>query len=626
LLLVLDILLSLNQSSLAPATFKTMQWIFATLLELLIGFLESAFKRDPRFAESSSSTGKDDDDDFYSNNKNAPGDGNEKKLNQAYTFMELTPPVSQAELKKRYKKLSLKYHPDRNQGSEESHAQMTKLNACFDLIEQELQGPVEENETENDNGDEGSTPGDGQQPPPPRDMRKEYEKMRKDMQREMQEELARYNKLKEDFQTNKRINQKECRQKAQAVGLDTKEGRQAAHESFSRQFKKETEPSQDSSVGDSSSTAAEEPTSSTTNMHDIDEHSSPQDSKTKEPQQQQGETATSSTAEKDGKPKNLIMEYNSSDIMVAFRMGMTEIAMELLQEELQTFAKERTLDARFTGEMITPKDLRYEFLARSLDDDQNALIHYAIYYEDYEMIRALCQMAMRDQSLDKVLYQANVHGETPLVYAKIAKERQILELVQAQITLAEQILARTQALPALKHAGQRLWGLVRHVDLVTALSSVLSFYIGYAVFQFYNVVTLVGFLLTQLVTSSIELGPGDAHGILDVTVLMSYYVSCNTVAILFRRMLPYIGWELVILLGPIAMAACCGCCCASKKRRQLCSPVAILLLVPVLMFSLLLATWLHEKITPKIITDRGFVKPFFLCIWLVVSKGIQALL
>jgi hypothetical protein len=605
-----------------------MQWIFATLLELLIGLLELAFKRDPRFAESSSSTGKDDDDDFYSNNKNGPGDGNEKKLNQAYTFMELTPPVTQEEVKKRYKKLSLKYHPDRNQGSEESHAQMTKLNACFDLIEQELQGPVEENETapENDSGyyndDDDDTDDEEDYYERIRQQRKKFEKMKKQKEREMKEAEKRDRKQRKeqrkDFQNQKRRDQKECRLLRKACGLDTVRGRQAAHASFSRQVQKESSPSRSGSTADEpSSTTA----STDTAMHDIDEHSSPEESKT---QQQESQTTPSTKDEE--KPKNLIMEYNSSDIMVALRMGMTGIAMELLQEEFQKFAKERTLDARLTRKNINPKDLPYEFLARSLDDDQNALIHYAIYYEDYEMIRVLCEMALLDQSLDKVLYQANVHGETPLVYAKIAKERHILALVQAQITLAEQILARTQALPALKHAGQRLWGLVRHVDLATAFSSVLSFYIGYAIFQFYNVITLVGFLLTQLVTSSIELGPGDAHGILDVTVLMSYYVSCNTVAILFRRMLPYIGWELVILLGPIAMAACCGCCCASKKRRQLCSPVAILLLVPVLMFSLLLATWLHEKITPKIITDRGFVKPFFLCIWLVVSKGIQALL
>jgi hypothetical protein len=598
-----------------------MQWIVATFLELLLGFLESAFKRDPRFAESSST--EKDDDDFYSNNKNAPGDGNEKKLNQAYTFMELTPPVSQAELKKRYKKLSLKYHPDRNQGSEESHAQMTKLNACFDLIEQELQGPEEENESapDDDNFDEVFTP-DGQQQKPPRDardMRKEYEEMRKEMQREMEEELARYNKLKEDFQTNKRLNQKECRQKAQAVGLDTKEGRQAAHESFSRQSRKETEPSQDSSGGASSTVAAEEPTSSTTNMHDIDEHSSPKDSKTKEGQQ--GETETSSTPDMDNKPKNLIMECNTDDVVVAFRMGMTEIAMELLQEELQKFAKERTLDARFTGESITPKGLRYEFLARPLDDDQNALIHYAIYYEDHEMIRALCQMAMRDQSLDKVIYQANVHGETPLVYAKIAKDGHILAVVQAQITLAEQFLARTQALPALKHAGQRLWELVLQVDWVTTFSSVLSFYIGYAVFQLYTIVTLVGIMFVQLIVAPTGLAPKDIRGVPDVTVLLSYYGVCKVIAIIFRWVQPYIMWELVFLMTPITMAGCCS----SKQRIRRFSYLPVRFL-NVTRFLILGMTWVVGKITPKTLIERGLVKPVMLCISLALCKGIQNLI
>jgi hypothetical protein len=605
-----------------------MQWIFATFLELLLGSLESVFKRDPRFAKSN---GGDNDDDFYSNNPNAPGDNgssHENRLNEAYKFMELTRPVTQAELKKRYKKLSLKYHPDRNQGSEESHAQMTKLNACFDLMEQDLEGPVVEEEKEvapENSGDENH--GDGQQPPPPRDgndMRKQYEKMRKEMQREMQEELARCNKLKEDFQTNKRLNQKECREKAQAVGLDTKEGRQAAHESFRRQVKKETEPESsqggDSSSNSSSTAGAEK--KPTTNMHDIDDHSSsPEDSNnktTKEPQQQ-AETETCSSTAAEEKPKNLIMEYNTDDVIVALRMGMTEIGMELLQEELQNFAKERTLDARFTGETLSAKDLRYEFLSRSLDDDQNALMHYAIYYEDYEMIRALCQMALREQFLDKILYQANVHGETPLVFAKIAKEGRILVLVQAQITLAEQMLARTQAWPALKHAGQRLWGLVRHVDLVTTASTCLSFYIGYAEFQLYTIITFLGILGMQLLVAPTELGPKDVRGVPDVTMLLIYYGVCKAIVIFFRLVRPYIMWELVLVMTPITMA---GCCSSKQKIIQRFSYLPIRFLRGA-RFLIHGVTWVVGKLTPKMLVERGFVKPLLLCISLGLSKGIR---
>ena len=130
-------------------------------------------------------------------------------------------------------------------------------------------------------------------------------------------------------------------------------------------------------------------------------------------------------------------------------------------------------------------------------------------------------------------------------------------------------------------------------------------------------ITLVSLLLMQ--------GPGGSvQGIPDVTVLMSYYVFCKTVAILFHCIIPYIKWEFVILLGPIAMSACCGCSCASKERRDLCSNLSVLLFLPVPMFTILV-TWLHETNTPKIITDRGLVKPFFFYTCLVVSKGIKTL-
>jgi hypothetical protein len=255
-----------------------------------------------------------------------------------------------------------------------------------------------------------------------------------------------------------------------------------------------------------------------------------------------------------------------------------------------------------------------------LDDDQNALIHYAIYYEDYEMIRALCQMALRDQSLDKVLYQANVHGETPLVYAKIATDSRILVLVQAQITLAEQLLARTQALPALKHAGHRLWELVCHVDLVTTFSSVLSFYIGYAVFQLFTIVTLVGMIFIQLIVAPTALGPKDVRGVPDVTMLLSYYGVCQVIAILFRWVQPYILWELVFVMTPITMAGCCS----SKQRIQRFSylPVRFLNVTRVLIHGV---SWVVSKITPKMLMERGYVKPVMLGISLALSNGIQTL-
>lgn len=64
---------------------------------------------------------------FFSSRRN--GEHNENIFNEqsdlddrieaAYKFMELEPPVEAEELSKRYKRLSLKYHPDRCGGSEE---------------------------------------------------------------------------------------------------------------------------------------------------------------------------------------------------------------------------------------------------------------------------------------------------------------------------------------------------------------------------------------------------------------------------------------------------------------------------------------------------------------------------
>jgi curved DNA-binding protein CbpA len=614
-----------------------MQWIIATLLEMLIVFLESAFKQDPRFVHRSSTGTTNNDDDFYSNNPRGPGDKNiyDKKLQEAYTFMELTPPVTQEELKKRYKKLSLKYHPDRNQGSEESHTNMTKLNACFSLMEQELQGPVEErshqrhdqneeqedakgDRNEEDDDDHSSKDDDADDNfERTRQRWKQYEKIRKQNERGMKEEQKRYRKQRKEFHNLKRRDQKECRLQRKAFWLDTVRGRQAAHKSFSRQVQPESsKPSpkdnNTTTAGNTCSSTAEEPslTTTATAMHDIDDHSSPEESKEKEPQ-------TPSTKDEE-KAKNPIMEYNSSDLMVALRMGMTGIALDYFEADLDRFGMRRTLDARLVGEQITPSEIRLEFLTLPVDDDGNTHIHYAVYYESYEMIQEICEMALLNDGLDKVIFQTNIHAETPLVFAKIAMDSRILSLVQSTITIAQKKLSQTQILPALKHAGQRLWGLIRHIDLVTTFNTCLSFYIGYSIFQLYNVVTLVGFQLMQLVSGAVQ-------GIPDVTVLMIYYIFCKTVPILFHCIIQYIRWEYVILLGPIVMSACCGCCCASIESRERCSNLSKLILIPVPMFTILV-TWLQEKITPKIITDRGLVKPFSLCICLVVSKGTKALI
>ena len=43
------------------------------------------------------------------------------KIDQAYADLGLTPTATMAEVKASYRKLSLKFHPDRNEGSKTAH-------------------------------------------------------------------------------------------------------------------------------------------------------------------------------------------------------------------------------------------------------------------------------------------------------------------------------------------------------------------------------------------------------------------------------------------------------------------------------------------------------------------------
>ena len=109
------------------------------LLNLLLAVLEATLEQDPRLGgKGAERQRQQEEDDFYStNNSNV---NTEKTLDAAYEFLELSRPTTEEALKKQFKKLSLRYHPDRNGGSEESKEKMQKLNACVEIIEKDLTG------------------------------------------------------------------------------------------------------------------------------------------------------------------------------------------------------------------------------------------------------------------------------------------------------------------------------------------------------------------------------------------------------------------------------------------------------------------------------------------------------
>jgi hypothetical protein len=102
------------------------------------------------------------------------------------------------------------------------------------------------------------------------------------------------------------------------------------------------------------------------------------------------------------------MEFSTNDIAIALRFGATDVAIELVQDSMQESMQQSFVDRIRKGEMVgtyphlaeeeilMPDHKAYVnvFLAW-LDADANHALHYAVYYEDNEMVSYLTHQTRR---------------------------------------------------------------------------------------------------------------------------------------------------------------------------------------------------------------------------------------
>ena len=608
------------------------QPLVAALLDFVLQFLERSFRQDPRFASSASKAGDTNDEDFFSsggpNSRGNQKDDDEavRLLEAAYVFMELTPPadgskVTQEQLKKQYKRLSLRYHPDRNGGSSESQRQMQKLNACMDIIEKDIAGVTDNDHGEDFDGEQGSKDEAEKEDPIAA-----YERMRKEMQEEMEKEMERQRKMKEQYETNKEKQKKDCEQRSHALKLETLEGREQANEKFKKQVKQQQQQrkaSTEKTEKSSSSTASKQQETSKPKMTDIDEDDN-----------QKPETNAAGNDEKPpmptAKPKNDIMECNSNDVVVALRMGLPDIAIPLLQEQLQEFFQESANNMHFDGIKKTPKELRLEFLQQPLDDDDNSIFHYAVYHESYQAVKAICQVALQDvESLDAILSQTNVHGHTPLFFAELSVEDEssILPLIQSQLKLAELIKQRTQVLAAMKAAAARVVEIGQHIGLATTFSTILSVYITVSsrVFHLHPAAAVLCLVFIQQIGGD-KRSPSEIPGLKSVLALVNFCDMWIFARAAGRLALQYIMVEFLLILAPITVA---GLVSSGRRRRGGGGRMVDLLLLPfhVHLFVIKhlepILTFFCRYITPKMLIKNGWARPYYLCLVILVSMSVK---
>lgn len=73
----------------------------------------------------------------YQNNDHydsAMNSNSKSLLDEAYSVFGLTSKASDEEVKKKYRELAKKYHPDKNMGDIEAQAEMTKINNAYERI------------------------------------------------------------------------------------------------------------------------------------------------------------------------------------------------------------------------------------------------------------------------------------------------------------------------------------------------------------------------------------------------------------------------------------------------------------------------------------------------------------
>jgi len=526
--------------------------VFTLLLETLFISTDprpETFNNSSEYSRSSDGDDDEDDDEHFNNSSD-----DKAALEAAFKYFEIDSPeeATREAVKKKFRRLSLVHHPDRNNQSEESVKEMQRINRFYELLEQEFDeregkdSPQDSTDTPEEPTADDNTQPDPNDPSEPgisqeerkrrRKVRKrqrkkqrqqarkhemkEQEKRRQEMEKEMHREWEEARRKAEEFQKQQKKTKQENERKVMQEHLDTEWGRCRARETW----------------------------------------------KSKIEAIEKGEDSSETRAT--DKPPNSIMDCSTDDIAIALRLGAPDVAIELIQENIQSFMAylingiirrnflQGNLHKAPTEE--DQLDMKYQvyrsILLEPLDDDGNHVLHYAAYYEDNEMLSYLTSQAHRLGHFAEYITSTNDHGSNIMDFCVGSSNSGFKNRVDAFYKEGRKAMQEKEEAEArekdvvltLQYYFQQLR---QHANFGPALFSAYGILLGKYIFSARWYETVLTILFTKFMQHVEDGSNLDLYGMLVLS--HCWWFLCKSVVVFTWNLFPW--W---LLLGVILVAGC----------------------------------------------------------------------
>lgn len=393
-------------------------------------------------------TRHDDDEHFHKSGND------ESVLQAAFRYFEIKNPqeATWQDIKKKYRRLSLIHHPDRNNQSEDSVKEMQKINRYYELLEQEFERgggnrptfrmPRKSPHT-NKRSDQGhsSDTEPAADPNEPGISREEY-KRRRNLKKKQQQKAAKRARAeaKREEEEKKRWEEQYQKDMEEWARKERQEEKQREWERKQEEKRRRKEREQEMreawkeakrKMKEFQKQQKETRKMNDLMMQELKLHTKDGRAAAYRRWKQEVESIREQLSGSDhhGKPRNPIMEYSNKDIALALKLGATEIAIELVHEFMeQSFIQNirKALLEKFKKDTSVPPELSKEEVSKiyksacthvlcwPLDEDDNTVLHYAVYHEDDFMLTFLVTQARRSSLFSNYFTRFNGRGSTIL--------------------------------------------------------------------------------------------------------------------------------------------------------------------------------------------------------------------